>query len=323
MNRSYLSVGGVAIAVAVAQPAVAAGTRAGTQIANTATATYDRPGGGMDTVTSNTVTVRVDEILNVSVTATDPGDVPVRPGQADAPLAFRVINAGNGPEAFSLAGLGTLGGDDFDPNVTAIYIDNGNGVFDPGVDTRYIAGANDPLLQPDGGVTVFVLSTVPTGAGNGQRGLAQLTATAVTGSGAPGTAFTGQGEGGGDAVVGTTGAQAKDDGAYAVQAVSVAFAKSATVLDPFGGSRSVPGSVITYSLQATLSGAGTLPNLAISDPIPAGTTFQAGSLTLNGVALTDATDADAGRFNAGAISVALGSPAAGTSHLVTFKVRID
>lgn len=323
LRTTYHLLGSAAVVALAASPAAAAGTRAGTQIANTATATYDGPGGTPTSISSNTVTVRVDEILNVSVTSTDPGDVPARPGQTDAPLGFRVTNAGNGPEAFTLAGLGALGGDDFDPNVTAIYIDNGNGVYDPGVDTRYIAGTNDPLLQPDTGVTVFVLSTIPGAATNGQRGLAQLTATAVTGSGAPGTAFAGQGDGGGDAVVGTTGAQAKDDGAYAIQAVTVAFSKAASVLDPFGGSRSVPGSIITYSLQATLSGSGSLPNLGISDPIPAGTTFQSGSLTLNGAALTDAADADAGRFSAGAISVALGSPAAGTSHLVTFKVRID
>jgi len=306
-----------------AGPAWAAGTRAGTQINNSASATFDGPGGTQTTVQSNVVSVRVDEIIDVAVTSTDPGDVSARPGQADVPLAFRVTNVGNGPEAFSLAGLGTLGGDDFDPNVTAIFIDNGNGVFDPGVDTRYVPGSNDPLLQPHTGVILFVLSTMPAGSANGQRGLVQLSATATTGTGAPGTAFAGKGEGGGDAVIGTSRGQGADDGAYVVSAVTVGFTKSATVLDPFGGTRAVPGSIVTYTLQAMLSGNGSLPNLAVSDPIPAGTSYQPGTLTLNGTALTDAADADAGRFGAGAISVALGSPAAGTSHLVTFKVRID
>lgn len=323
MNRIYSALLATTALITISSQAHAAGTRAGTQINNTATATYDGPGGAPASVQSNTVTVRVDEIINVSVTSTDPGDVSARPGQADVPLAFRVTNAGNGPEAFSLTGLGTVGGDNFDPNVTALYIDDGNGVYDPGVDVRYVPGSNEPLLQPDAGVVVFVVSTMPAGATDGQRGIGQLSVTSLTGSGAPGTTFAGQGEGGGDAVVGTSRGTASDDGAYVIAAVTVDFNKSAVVLDPFGGTRAVPGSIVTYSLSATLTGTGSLPNLQVSDPIPDGMTYQPGSLTLNGTALTDAADGDAGRFAGGAINVALGSPAAGSSQTVTFKARID
>ena len=143
-------------------------------------------------------------------------------------LTFRVTNAGNGSENFVLTARDNVGGDDFDPTATSIVLDsNGNGVYDPGIDTVYVAGANNPVLAPDASVLVFVLSSIPAGAGNGQRGRVDLVAVAATGSGAPGTTFAGQGQGGGDAVVGATGADAEDDGYYAVAAATVAFVKSA------------------------------------------------------------------------------------------------
>ena len=71
-------------------------------------------------------------------------------------------------------------------------------------------------------------------------------------------------------MVGATGADAEDDGYYRVSAASVAFVKSATVVDPFGGTTQVPGSIVTYRLVATVSGSGSLANLRIADAIPAG-----------------------------------------------------
>ena len=91
--------------------------------------------------------------------------------------------------------------------------------------------------------------------------------------------------------------------------------KSATIVDPFSGNRPVPGAVITYSIVATVSGSGTLNNLVITDPIPAGTQYQAATMTLEAGALTDATDTDAGSYNGTRISVATGNvPAGQTSH---------
>lgn len=314
---------GVAAALCGAAPVFAAGTPAGTSIDNFATASYDGP-GGPQTVTSNVVRLRVDELLGVVVTSSDPGPVPAQNGETGKPLSFQVTNAGNGPEAFNLVPLAAIGGDDFDPTITGIALDtNGNGAYDPGVDAAYVPGSNDPLLQPDQSIAVFIVSSMPASAANGARGTARLTATAATGSGTPGTIFAGQGQSGGDAVVGITGARASGDGVYVIAAVSVAFAKSATVLDPFGGTRPLPGSIVTYQLRADLSGSGSLNNLRVADAIPAGTVYQPGSITLNGSALTDAADADAGGFASGAVSVAVGTAAAGSSHIVTFKVRID
>ena len=313
-----------AASAGVATPARAAGTAAGTNITNVATATYDFPNGTPASVESNAVTLKVDELLDVTVVWRDPADVATAPGLAGQVLGFTVTNGGNGPEAYRLGTVANGGGDDFDPAVTGIYLDsNGNGAYDAGADAAYVAGSNDPQLAPDQSIAVFVLSTIPADAADGSRGKVDLTAISVTGSGTPGASFAGQGEGGGNAVVGATGASAQDDGWYAVRKASLAFVKSASVADPFGGTTQGPGAIITYTLTATVSSTGSLGNVTVADPVPAGTTYEAGSLSLDSAPLTDAGDGDAGRFTGTGISVALGSVAAGSTRTVKFKVKID
>jgi uncharacterized repeat protein (TIGR01451 family) len=311
--------------VSMPSPAAAAGTPAGTNIQNVATATYEPvPGGPPTSIDSNTVTIKVDELLDVAVSWADPADVAAAPGATGQVLRFTVTNAGNGAESFTLGTVAAGGGDDFDPSVTAIVLDsNGNDAYDAGVDAVYVAGSNDPELAADQSLTVFVLSSIPAAALDAQRGKVDLTAVAKTGSGAPGTSFAALGQGGGDAVVGATGADGADDGWYKVGKASIGFTKSANVLDPWGGSTSAPGSIVTYSLTATVTGSGSLGNVRIADAVPTGTSYAAGSLTLDGTALTDAADADAGTFTGSGVSVALGTLASGASRTVTFKVKID
>lgn len=310
--------------IAFAAPAHAVGTTAGTTISNTASATYTDTNGNPITVPSNQVDLRVDELLDVTVASADPGDVAAQPGSTNQVLSFIVTNTGNGTESFRLTAVNAIGGDAFDPTTTSIVIDsNGNGVYDAGVDTIYSAGSNDPSLAPDASVRVFVLSTVPAGATDGQRGQTDLAAAANTGTGAPGTTFAGQGQGGGDAVAGSTGGDGRDDGFYVVNAATVAFVKSASVLDPFGGATIVPGSIITYTLVATVNGSGSLNNLAVGDPVPAATTYRPGTITLQGAAISDGTDADAGEFAANRVTVRLGTVPGGQTRTVTFRVTVN
>jgi uncharacterized repeat protein (TIGR01451 family) len=330
IGQKSMHIGSTALASTVmaglcllASPAAhAAGTLAGTNIDNIATASYDVGGNTVD-IQSNTVTIMVDELLDVTVTSTDPGDVTTSNGATNVVSTFRITNTGNGPESFTLTPNTANGGDDFDPTLAQVVIDNGNGVYDPGVDTIYVAGSNNPALTPDQSITIFVLTNIPTGQADGNRAAVQLIAAATTGTGTPGTTFAGAGEGGSNAVVGTTGADADALGFLLVEAATIALTKSATVADPFGGTTSVPGSVITYQLVATVSGTGTLSNIVISDPIPAGSQYVAGSMTLQAATLTDAGDADQGNFNGSRISVALGNVPAGQTRTVTFRVRVQ
>jgi uncharacterized repeat protein (TIGR01451 family) len=309
--------------IAFVPSAHATGTLAGTNIENVATASYD-PGTGPIDIPSNTVVIKVDELLDVTLTNTDPGDVATTNSATNAVLTYRVTNTGNGPEAYRLTPNVAVGGDNFDPTLSQVVLDtNNNGVYDAGVDTVYTAGTNDPLLAPDQGVVVFILTNIPATQANGDRADVRLTAASVTGTGTPGTTFAAAGEGGSNAVVGATGADADDLGTLVVQTASVALAKTAQIVDPFGGSTAVPGSIITYTLVASVTGTGSLTNLAINDPIPAGSQYVAQSTTLQAASLTDAADADAGNFNGTRINVSLGTVPAGQTRTVTFKARIQ
>lgn len=309
-------------------PAFAAGTAAGTDIVNVASATFDTTSGPV-TLTSNTSTIKVDELVDVAVVKTDPGDVVTNPGKTGNVQAFRITNTGNGNEAFSLTVNSAMGSDDFDPSLQQIILDsNNNGVYDAGVDVAYVAGSNNPLLTPDQSQSIFVITSTPAGTANGSRAEVSLSVAAVTGTGLPGTSFAGQGQGGGAAVVGSTGGDGTASSFLVVQSVSLTLVKSASITDPFGGQRSVPGAIVTYQLAATASGVGTLSNLTINDPIPAGTAYQTGSMTLQiasaaATPVTDAVDADAGNFNGTRVSVSAGNVPAGETRTVTFKVVIQ
>jgi uncharacterized repeat protein (TIGR01451 family) len=323
-NRAVLAAASAASAALLAPSAHAAGTPAGTNIQNVATATYEESGGAQTTVESNVVSMKVDELLDVTVSSAEPSDVGVSPGTTGQALRFTITNGGNGPESFGLATVANGGGDDFDPAVTSIVLDaNGNNAYDAGVDTAYVAGSNDPLLQPDASLSVFVLASIPAAASDGQRGRVDLTAVSRTGAGSAGTSFAGKGEGGGNAVAGATGADAEASAWFRIARTAMSFAKTFSVADPFGGTAPVPGATITFTLTATVVPNRTLANVRIADSIPAGTTYAPGTITLDGAALSDAEDGDVGRFAGSGIAVTLGSLSGGATRTVTFKVKID
>lgn len=322
-NLLRLRLIGAFTAAAALYPAAAhaAGVAAGTSIQNTATATYS-VGPGTETVSSNTVNILVDEILDVTVASLDGGNVTL--SSSGAVLTFQTTNTGNGPEAYQLTVNPALGGDDFDPAVTQIaYDSNGNGIYDAGVDTVIAPGGATPAIAADATLRIFVVTQLAATPADGDTADVRLTATAATGSGSPGTVFAGQGQGGGEAVVGTSTAEDQDEGTLVASIGAVSLVKSASILDGFGGDEAIPGAVVTYTLVASVSGSGSVSNLTVSDPIPAGTTYRPGSLTLNGAPLTDATGDDAGQAGAAGISVSLGTVAGGASRTVRFSVTLN
>lgn len=307
-------------AAAVGAPVLASGVPAGSLIENTATATYTA-NAATQSVDSNTVSLTVDEVLDVAVASQESGPVPAT---ATAVLRFKITNTGNGPEAFTLTANPAVTGNAFDAAVTGLAIDvNANGVYDAGIDTPLSNGAASPSLAPDGSLDVLVLVSIPASAAANATSNVQLDALATTGAGAAGTLFAGAGVSGGDAVVGASGAQANAQAILVVNKAVVSLVKSASIADPFGGARPVPAAIITYSIVANVTGAGSVTGLSVNDAIPAGTTYQPGTLTLEGAALTDAADADAGEASASALAVQLGDLAAGTTRTITFKARIN
>jgi len=122
-----------------ALPAYAAGTLAGTDINNEASVDY-QVGATSLTQTSNTVTVTVAELVDLTITLQSP-QTPSAPGATNQELLFSLTNTGNGNEVFSLLINNALAGDDFDPvqSATALFFDT-DGSGDLSAGDRHASG---------------------------------------------------------------------------------------------------------------------------------------------------------------------------------------
>ena len=86
--------------------------------------------------------------------------------------------------------------------------------------------------------------------------------------------------------------------AFADPAASIVLTQSViNVQDTFGcnaasGCKIVPGSILTYRIDITGTGVGTVDALNVIDPIPLDTSYVPNSIVVNGVAKTDAADGD-------------------------------
>ena len=313
--------------ISFATPALSAGTPVGTVIDNVAQVDFEIAGTPL-TQSSNISSITVQERIDVTVVLQSP-PLQVAANDTNRALLFTVTNTGNGSEAFQLAINSIIGGDDFDPvpSATPIYFDtDASGDFSVG-DTAYVLGTNDPLLAADASVDVLLLNDIPPAVLNGQIGRSELTADSLTGTGAPGDVFLLQGDGGTDAVIGTTGGTGTDTGEYIVGDVQISILKAVSVLNQFGGLEPIPGATLTYTVTVEVTNTGTATNSVFSDPIPADTTFVPGSISLNAAGLTDVIDADVGELDtlgAPTVVVRLGNlTQADGIQTVVFQVTID
>lgn len=250
--------------------------------------------------------MQIAEKLDVAVAVVTPRTV-ITGDAAVNGVPFVVTNTGNGSEAFALSATTNQAA----ATVTGYAIDrDGNGAYDAAVDTL-LSGAVLPAIGA--GVQQRVLVLV---AAAGDDVTVTTNVRATTGTGAPGTTFAGQGDGGGDAVVGTTGAAASAE-ALLVRAVAApTLVKAQSVAAPDGSARAIRGATITYTLTAHFFGA--TPAAVIADPVPAGTRYRAGSLRLDGGAL-----GDTGSFDGSTVRVALGDIAAAGDRVITFQTTIQ
>ena len=307
--------------------AQAVGTPSGTNITNQATVTYS-VGSANFVEHSNITTTRVAELLDVTTQWQDAAPITVNPGDTSSITTFIVTNTGNGNDSYSLDLISRLDGDDFDPDARGIYIDtDSNGIYNPGIDAHYIQGVNDPILDADQNVIVFLMNDIPINLADGSRGNTQLVATSSLGTGPPGMVFPGQGDFGIDAVFGNAGGDDSDIGVYLVSNIVIILTKSVIIIDPFGGNEPVPGATLLYTVLITAAGSGTASNVIVTDSIPQLTTYTPSTLFLNFILLTDEADGDAGDVGQtmpGVITVNLGDLTIPIQEqAITFKVTIN
>ena len=333
--------------VAIATPAFAEGTTAGTQVTNTVSLSYRVADVQQNPVTA-TNTFTVDRKVNLTVAEEGTTTTIVAPGVTNAVTAFRVTNTSNAPLDFALAvsqlsgGTAAHGGtDNFDATNVRIYADtNGNNSFDSG--DQLITYLDE--VAADAGRLVFVVADIPIAQVNGDVAGVRLTATsreagAAGSQGAVITETTGANTSGVDTVFADTNANGNTarDGAhfagddYTVSAATLSVTKASRVIsDPLNNTtdpKMIPGAVVEYCIiVANGAGAATATDISISDVLPIETTYQtAYGVKTNGT-MTGQTcneGPDNGSFSNGTVSATIDNVAAGEARNVLFRVTVN
>lgn len=357
---SRIALSGTALSLVVSGTAHAAtGTAAGTSVTNTASVAYSIGGVAQNPVSSNVASFLVDRKVNLTVAQVGGQATTVDPGDTNAVIAFTVTNNTNSVQDFRLFAsqqnslvLTLLGhSDGFDVNNLRVFVDsNGNGTYDAGDTATFI-----DELGADQTVTVFLVADIPSNAPtttNPFAGVA-LTAVAAAGgtSGTLGADLTASLLADSSTTVDnvfadTAGAiDANRDGRfaalgeYAVGSASLQVTKIATTIsDPVNSTtlpKAIPGAVVEYCIQVKNAGSGTAGSIAITDAIPAHSTYQPGSLVVGGTVLlgacngdgssvTDATDSDAGQYDSSTgIKATIATLAAGATRTARFRVTLN
>lgn len=291
----------------LATPAYAAAPPAGTTIGNQASATYTDASNVTRTVTSNVVNAVVQQVAALTLTAPLARTVSIG-GQVVYP--FTLTNTGNGTDTFALTTVNTGG---FTFNSVTLYADaNGDGIADnttPITSTTALAS---------GEVFRFVaVNNVPTTATSGQVNNLVVTADSLFDAGAG---------------AGTIVASVTDVTTVTANAVL-------NVTKTMSAVAGAPGTS-PYKITLTYTNSGNTPasNVVLTDLLPVGMTYVAGSarwsVTGPTVILTDAADGtqtaggttiayDFGATAVGQTTATINTVAAGQSGTVSFDVSIN
>ena len=308
----------------------AAGTIAGTEITNSATVSYG-PANSQTVSTPATASFKVDEIINVNVTALDSGkNVDVNAGDTSSVQAYRVTNLGNGNEVFDFRDSST---GDFAPDSTNIFYEpviGGNGQFD-GTESAYTSGSGLDL-DPDQEYYVYLVSNIPAGSAIDQTSTLTFDAVSQTpgaSTAAIGGILTGAGTGNTDAVVATVNGTASDATTFTVKAAPAAVVDivktivsvTANVNGQTVTGQYIPGATVKYSVLVTIT-SGTAEGLEIIDSLPTDVTFVANTLKqqINGAGGFTAVDPANGGYdsNTHKVSVSFGTQTTGT-----YEIQLD
>jgi hypothetical protein len=302
--KLFASASGVAIALMGATPAFASGTTAGQDIVNTATVNY-QVNSVAQTAINAVNTLKVDRKVTVAVAELGSVTTSVSPNQTQAATAFTVTNSSNAPIDIGLTATNFAGG-------TAPH--GGTDVFNPGaytfyVETGTVAGfdATDTLVTyldevaADAVRTVYVVTSIPANATNGQvaavhltgtakeAGVAATEGTAITATGGPNgqntmetVLFDAAGTAAGDVA---NDGKSSDDDDYTVAAPVLTVTKlSRIIADPVNlvtagapdnisavanaNAKAIPGAYIEYCITvANGAGGATATNVNISDDL--------------------------------------------------------
>jgi uncharacterized repeat protein (TIGR01451 family) len=321
--------------VGVLQGAYANGTASGTTISNQATVDYSVGGVAQTQITSAAASFVVDTKIDFTVSEVSGNATPTHPGQTNVVATFSVTNTGNSTQGYVLTVANETGTtlfthvDNLDVNNRRIFVDgNGNGTYEAGTDT---ATNINSLANGAAGVsvTVFVVADIPAGAANNTYANVRLTAQATpVGSTTPIPQTAGADTAGVDVVWADAGRD-NSESAADQYAISVALTISKTVAlisDPFNSTtnpKAIPGAVMEYTIVVTNSSTvQDATGVIVGDTIPTTTSFQPGSIQLNGGGLPD-SNFSAGKVTVNAGTVVKNNGTVNGTATVKFRVTIN
>lgn len=309
---------------------VLASTVAGTTISNQASVEYISGNSKIKNIAqSNVSQFVVNELIDVQMIWVDASEIVVNSPDSKKVLTFKLTNTGNGDQKYVLTANNNLGNGNFNPIVNGvnIYIENGlsSGLQLDGAykDTEY--HLNDVVdLAPGEYKNIYLVYDIPSGLAVSSKGFAQLNAISTTqgisSANKAGTLIQGVQTGNNkiDVILGYSLGKAQSMGNYIVSGLVVKHEKTVvSVKDINGGSLVMSGSEILYQIKVDLSGTGVAKNLKITDTLPTELTYVPGSMTLNGVTISDTN------FNNGIINVALGDQNSNQTFILQFKTKIN
>lgn len=277
----------------------AAAPTAGTNISNIASASYTDSTGNSKTVTSNVVTTTVLQVASFTL-ITDQTKTANANGQVS--LSHTLTNTGNGSDTFNVGVVNNdtrdSSGDNYDFTGLNVYLDaNKDGIPDSQTPVTSVALA--------AGESVNLIVQATTASNNVTAGdLGKLTVSATSGFD---TNITVQNV---DTVKITNGAV-------------ISLVKSASVKNVDATQASTTAREVEYSLAYQNTGNTTATDVTITDVLPAGLTYVAGSATVNGTVLTDAADTDKYNVTGGIVTLVVPTVVANSGGVLKFKVRVD
>ncbi len=340
----------------------AAGTVAGTTVSNSASVSFSVGGVAQPTVnTTAPASFVVDRRVNLTVAEVGGTATQSAPGSTDQVTTFTVTNSTNATMDFRLLASQDANGattafsdtDNFNATNVRVYVDNGDNIFNAGDTATFI-----DELAPDTTVRVFVVADMPGGQADGSTAGITLTAisadsgtvgtlgadsTQTSGADTPGSVDTVFGDAAGDTDAARDG-RFSDDDEYDIAAATVSLLKNSRVIsDPFNATtnpKAIPGAVVEYCIRIENSGGAPATSLAISDSLPANTSYVAGSLLVGGTVTGglcntdgsaedddasggDESDPNGGGQSAGVVSATLPTLSSGTTTTAVFRVTVD
>ncbi len=280
---------------------------AGAVISNRAEATYQDETGTPFSTVSETVTVTIAAVAAVVVTPDETSPSNTIAPHDQVTRLFRVCNAGNNPDSFTLTALEVTA----PVTLAGVYFDSDNSGDLSNADTPVRLGETvSPTVAP--GVCFGVVAQLNTNDAPAQS-VVTIKLTAQSNSA---NAVNGRGQDTGT-IINTVG--------IGPRLTDFANSNIAPVKLVNNSAQSVVSASADFSYTISFRNNGDTParNLVVADQLPAGVAYVSGSLMLNDRTLSDAIDADEGSAQNNLINFRFASVKPGEGFRISFKSRLS